>query len=530
MKLSGSLVQNPLLVCLSLCALFLPLWHRLPARLVQQAAAGTSGDLVLKPGTLKHGTLDLARTHEIEYQIDVPDSSILVRVELDCPQTDLEFSARSSQTEADEEADFSLTTESGTGSITISRFTEPALVPGRYYFRIALHARTPPRSVDRLLERIPFSIRAELFDTRVDGILKPGLMTKGAIDPKRGGFQTFRIDVPEGARALRFDIADAESDLDLFAQHGHPVHRLSQEVYFAQHDYGRETLVIDSTSTPPLQAGTWFVDVLSMQYDEAPSNFTLLVTFESKAPPELLEIPKLARTAQLPDKGTAEKAPGGERAPGSDVLARALGAVVEISTDDGAGSGTLLTSDGWILTNAHVVTGLGGEILREVVISVPLDPRRPCVEMFRARVDRVDKQRDLALVEIASGFYGQPLPAGYSFPTVEMGDPDALAIGDPLWLVGYPSTGGQRSRVTITATRGVVAGFDTVAFGTVLKTDATITLGNSGGAALDAQGRIVGVPTSTIELGSSHIGYVHPLSALPPDWRATIAAALARGK
>jgi S1-C subfamily serine protease len=162
------------------------------------------------------------------------------------------------------------------------------------------------------------------------------------------------------------------------------------------------------------------------------------------------------------------------------------------------------------------------------VISIPVDPHRPSVESFRGHVEKIDKPRDVALVRVTSGFYGQPLPSGYVFPTVEMGGSEELAIGEPLWLVGYPSTGGQGSRVTITATRGIVSGFDRAEFGTVVKTDATITLGNSGGAAIDSQGRIVGVPTSTVEVGSGHIGYVHPLSALREEWRALIRSHLIR--
>jgi S1-C subfamily serine protease len=52
-----------------------------------------------------------------------------------------------------------------------------------------------------------------------------------------------------------------------------------------------------------------------------------------------------------------------------------------------------------------------------------------------------------------------------------------------------------------------------------MKTDAEITTGNSGGAALDERGRLVGVPTSMVELGSGQVAYVHPLDALPEEFR-----------
>jgi S1-C subfamily serine protease len=77
--------------------------------------------------------------------------------------------------------------------------------------------------------------------------------------------------------------------------------------------------------------------------------------------------------------------------------------------------------------------------------------------------------------------------------------------------------------VTITATRGIVSGFERADFGRLIKTDAEITRGNSGGAAIDERGLLIGVPSSTVENGSGQIGYVHPIDALPPSWRARIA-------
>src|SRR6185436_2393770 len=159
--------------------------------------------------------------------------------------------------------------------------------------------------------------------------LQPGIMTRAAVDPVSGSFRTFKIEVPAGARALRFDIADALSDLDLFAQRGEPVRRMSSSVHFAQHNYGRETLVIDASSTPPFQPGTWFVDVLDMLDEEHPTPFKLLVTFDSKAPAELLEIPPLAASARMTKPSGPDTASGHAPDAGGNVLARALLGVVE---------------------------------------------------------------------------------------------------------------------------------------------------------------------------------------------------------
>jgi S1-C subfamily serine protease len=56
----------------------------------------------------------------------------------------------------------------------------------------------------------------------------------------------------------------------------------------------------------------------------------------------------------------------------------------------------------------------------------------------------------------------------------------------------------------------------------LIKTDAEITSGNSGGAALDEHGRLIGVPSSVVENGSGQIGYVHPIESMPGEWRAMI--------
>ena len=131
------------------------------------------------------------------------------------------------------------------------------------------------------------------------------------------------------------------------------------------------------------------------------------------------------------------------------------------------------------------------------------------------------------MVEIDRGLYGQPLPEGYRFVTLELGDPEALRIGSPLSIVGYPWAGGLGLKVGINYTRGVISGFDPHSIGSIIKTDADIGGGNSGGAALDENYRLIGVPSVTLaevaERGTAQVGYIHPVSMIPAEWLDRIA-------
>jgi S1-C subfamily serine protease len=463
----------------------------------------------LEPGAPRSSTLDLARFHDLSFTLDVPERTVAASVKLTSRGTELNLSARRGDADEDGVADFSVSTESGEATLSIGRFTDPPLAAGRWTLRVAWTSDILPTTPDRRLLKVPFTLEARIFEARVDGDLAPGTPLESSLDDSTGGFQTFRVEVPPGSRALRIDLTDVASDLDLYARRGGPVLTFGDDVVFAKHPYGRETLVVGDDTTP-VEPGTWYVDVVDVVDEDRPAPFKILATLSTEPPASLLEIPEL-----LPARGVQP-------------VARALSAVVEIATDDSLGSGTILSKDGWILTNAHVVEKVGGGSFEDVVVSASLDPRKPPVELFRGKVAGVDEDRDLALVRVSSGFYGQPLPPGYVFPTVEMGDSESLAIGDPIWLVGYPSTGGEGSRVTITCTRGVVSGYETADFGPVIKTDAEITSGNSGGAALDQNGRLVGVPTSLVELGSGQVAYVHPLSALTQEFRELLGQKLRR--
>ena len=200
--------------------------------------------------------------------------------------------------------------------------------------------------------------------------------------------------------------------------------------------------------------------------------------------------------APSPTPSERPPSPSVESTPGPVAIADLAHAVVQIVSfvDDSpyaSGSGTIISPDGLILTNAHVVTPDTGTLDRlEIGLTEASDT--PPEPTFLAEVAAIDGALDLAVLRITEPIDGGEVPD--DLPYVELGDSDSLEIGDPLRILGYPGIGGE----TITLTSGLVSGFVGEAGLGVrawVKTDATIAGGNSGGLAADSSGLLVAVPT-----------------------------------
>lgn len=160
-----------------------------------------------------------------------------------------------------------------------------------------------------------------------------------------------------------------------------------------------------------------------------------------------------------------------------------------------AGSGVIVEPDGVILTNAHVVTSGGGCQFTSIGVARTLDSSSAPELRYRAQVLAVDQGLDLAVVKIIDWLDDSntdELPQ--SFPAAPLGDSSTVRLGDDVRILGYPVIGGD----TITLTTGSVSGFTSqagVGSRALIKTDATISAGNSGGMAIDSNGRVIGIPT-----------------------------------
>lgn len=171
------------------------------------------------------------------------------------------------------------------------------------------------------------------------------------------------------------------------------------------------------------------------------------------------------------------------------------------------GSGTVVSEDGLILTNAHVVLSDRYYDVEDLMVAITVAQDLPPEPMFYADILQVDANLDLAVIKVRSDLNGGP--PNFELLEIEpvpIGSSDALGLGDELIIIGYPSIGGQ----TITLTRGEVSGFtaeEPYGNRAFIKTSATISGGNSGGLAATPQGEIIGVPTK-LGSGDEEVEYV----------------------
>jgi len=217
--------------------------------------------------------------------------------------------------------------------------------------------------------------------------------------------------------------------------------------------------------------------------------------------------------ASTPAQGSLTAAGG--VAVATRVAADAAASVVTIATEQagvfdpftgsagstGSGSGFVVSADGLILTNNHVINGA-------TTISVIFDGGR----QLTATVVAADRQLDLALVRVSAT----------GLTPLALGDSAALTVGEVAIAIGSPL-----GTFSDTITQGIVSGLGrtidvsdgvsrrTIHLTGLIQTDAAINPGNSGGPLLDAAGKVVGIVTASAS-NSQGVGFAVPIAAALP--------------
>jgi Do/DeqQ family serine protease len=151
----------------------------------------------------------------------------------------------------------------------------------------------------------------------------------------------------------------------------------------------------------------------------------------------------------------------------------------------GLGSGVIVRSDGYILTNHHVIDGAQE-------IRVELANRRA----FSAKVIGSDPPSDLAVLKVD----------GTNLPALSLANSDHVRVGDVVLAIGNPLGIGQTVTAGIISAKGRSTGLSDGSFEDFLQTDAPINQGNSGGALIDASGQLVGINSQILSPSGGNIG------------------------
>ncbi len=165
---------------------------------------------------------------------------------------------------------------------------------------------------------------------------------------------------------------------------------------------------------------------------------------------------------------------------------------------DCVGSGTLVSADGLILTNAHFAQSTTRCPSDGIVVGLPVQPDLPPVATYYADVVEMNVGWDLAVLRIARTLDGRAVdPSTLALPYVALGDSDGLQLDNALTAIGYSVGTGAGNGGAIVAPGTITNFLDEALVGqhAWIKTNATIAGGMSGGGAYNANGQLIGVPT-----------------------------------
>jgi len=163
----------------------------------------------------------------------------------------------------------------------------------------------------------------------------------------------------------------------------------------------------------------------------------------------------------------------------------------ERKTPQGIGSGVLISEDGYIITNNHVVSNERGEDADEVLVRINDG------QEFEATIVGRDPRTDVAILKVeAEGLHA-----------IQIADSDNIKVGDVVFAIGNPMG------VGLTVTQGIVSAtnrdigiYGDDGYESFIQTDASINPGNSGGALIDTQGRLIGVNSAILSQSGGNIG------------------------
>jgi len=194
------------------------------------------------------------------------------------------------------------------------------------------------------------------------------------------------------------------------------------------------------------------------------------IRVEAKASPQFTQLPQFPEGSPFGDL-FGQRGRGGRQAPPQ--------------VQRGLGSGVIVSNDGYILTNNHVIDNA-------TKIDVELSDRR----IVTGRLIGADPASDLAVVKIDEK----------NLPVLPIGDSNVMRVGDVVLAVGNPLGVGQTVTMGIVSAKGRATGLGDGSYEDFLQTDAPINQGNSGGALVNTMGELVGINSQILSPSGGNIG------------------------
>ena len=207
-------------------------------------------------------------------------------------------------------------------------------------------------------------------------------------------------------------------------------------------------------------------------------------SYESFAPAVKKVAPAVVRIVTARRSKTPSDLTGGAQDPLRSYVSGQVPRIRSGAVEGGLGSGVIVTKDGYILTNSHLVAGANE-------VEVTLQDGRD----FNAKVIGLDARSDIAVVKIDADH----------LPTVPLADSGKAQVGDLVLAIGHPFGVGQ------TVTHGIVSATHRGDLGieddeSFIQTDAPINPGNSGGALVDITGQLIGINTAILSSSGGNLG------------------------
>jgi Do/DeqQ family serine protease len=233
---------------------------------------------------------------------------------------------------------------------------------------------------------------------------------------------------------------------------------------------GIEAAVRAPATTAPVQSGRSVTE----GFADAVAKVTpavVTIRTERTASPRMTQLPQFPEGFPFGDLFGQRQAPRGRQIPAP--------------MQRGLGSGVIVTADGYILTNHHVID-------EAAKIQVELSDRR----VMEAKLIGSDQPSDLAVIKVD----------GSNLPVVPIGDSNAMRVGDLVLAVGNPLGVGQTVTMGIVSAKGRSTGLGNGSYEDFLQTDAPINQGNSGGALVNTAGELVGINSQILSPSGGNIG------------------------